>query len=810
MALLAVVTAAVSVAQIPTGSWKQFNVYGDVTAMKETKDAVYVVAAGSLHSYSKKGGDYKAFAPGSDLTDFTVKDIFTDPENGSVIVTFTNGNMNLINASGAVEMIPDIKDAQVAADKVVNDVKFYNGRIYVATSFGLVVFNEKTRRVMESGIYNRVVQAVEVTDQGIVLIVKALSGDSGHELWTGPVTTRIQKLENFKLYAKFDGLVKDIAQIDTEGKKFAVFRWNGPYRFTLKPDGSLGNDRITPGNIAGFIRSEGVVYFVNRDNNLCYYNSAGNVTIDGPVPAELTGNFICTKAGRASIWAADNTGVGEYSVAADGSVTVLREKHRSPSAMTFSDAVNIFPTSDKKGIFVMNIGYTNIHPLGSAMRADLPIHLNRIENGRPEEIKPKALTARHNNTQNAFKKDSTVYCAQFVAQSPAKPERLFIGTGLEGLYVIENGVEIAHFDDTNSPLNKADNYLCRVDAGMFDKDGNFWVVNLVLDTDDQANHKVLMMLPAAKANGDLSALRPEDWVEINTGKDFIGSESKMVITNSGKIVIAQPGDKEPLVCIDTNGTPANPADDRYVSITELYDQDNKGLSDYVWGAMALDHNGQVWLGLNEGIYVIPNVDNMFKPDFRVTRVKVPRKDGSNLADYLLSTEAVSSIAVDPANRKWVGTEVSGLFLVSASGDEILANYTTDNSPLPSNLITSVYCDPNSNSVYVATSNALVELSADASPAKPDYSQTFAYPNPVEPGYTGLVTITGLMDNSLVKIMDAGMHIVAQTQSEGGMATWDLCNLGGQRVGTGVYYVVASSTSGTQSAGGVVCKIMVVN
>ena len=88
----------------------------------------------------------------------------------------------------------------------------------------------------------------------------------------------------------------------------------------------------------------------------------------------------------------------------------------------------------------------------------------------------------------------------------------------------------------------------------------------------------------------------------------------------------------------------------------------------------------------------------------------------------------------------------------------------------------------------------------------------AYPNPVTSGYSGPITITGLMEDSLVKIMDSGMRLVYQTSSEGGMAVWDGCNIGGTRVRSGVYYVLASSSGqGVESsAGDVVAKILVVN
>jgi hypothetical protein len=146
--------------------------------------------------------------------------------------------------------------------------------------------------------------------------------------------------------------------------------------------------------------------------------------------------------------------------------------------------------------------------------------------------------------------------------------------------------------------------------------------------------------------------------------------------------------------------------------------------------------------------------------------------------------------------------------VSADGDEILEHFTTENSYLPSDAVLSVFCDPNSNDVYFGTSVGIVSYKGTASPAKADYSDVYAYPNPVRPEYTGWITVTGLMEDSLVKIADAAGNVFYQGKSEGGMVTWDGCNSSGERVKTGVYYVFASHTA-DESQMGVVTKILVV-
>lgn len=182
--------------------------------------------------------------------------------------------------------------------------------------------------------------------------------------------------------------------------------------------------------------------------------------------------------------------------------------------------------------------------------------------------------------------------------------------------------------------------------------------------------------------------------------------------------------------------------------------------------------------------------------------------GTGLADYLLEGSQINCIAVDGANRKWIGTNNSGLFLVSADGSQVLQQFTTDNSYLSSNTIYSVCCNPTNNSVYVVTPNDFLEYFSDTTPGAVDYSNVYVYPNPVRPDFTGMVTIVGLMDNSLVKIADSGGHVIKQLRSTGGMATWDCLGDNGERVSTGVYFVLASEKEGGTSHG-TVAKFVII-
>ena len=214
------------------------------------------------------------------------------------------------------------------------------------------------------------------------------------------------------------------------------------------------------------------------------------------------------------------------------------------------------------------------------------------------------------------------------------------------------------------------------------------------------------------------------------------------------------------------------------------------------------------MGSSDGGVVEFDPEKVFDDSFRLNRIKVPRNDGTNNADYLLSGVQVNSIAVDDLNRKWIGTNAAGLYLVSADGTEIIEQFNTSNSILPTNQILSVCCKPNSNTVFVGTSSGVLEYESSSVTPAPSYDDVLVYPNPVRPEYTGAISIKGLMDNSLVKISDASGNVITSLQSTGGITTWDGLNASGERVKSGVYFVLASENE-DESSSAIVAKFLVI-
>ena len=202
-------------------------------------------------------------------------------------------------------------------------------------------------------------------------------------------------------------------------------------------------------------------------------------------------------------------------------------------------------------------------------------------------------------------------------------------------------------------------------------------------------------------------------------------------------------------------------------------------------------------------------DDVLNDETMLTQVKVPRNDGTNYADYLLAGLNTTAIAVDAGGRKWFATNGNGVYLISADNMTQLQHFTTENSNLLSNVVMSLAINNKTGEVFFGTENGLCSYISDATETNENMTtdNVYAYPNPVTPDYTGLITIVGLAYNADVKILSANGALITEGRSNGGSFTWDGCNKSGQRVASGIYMVVTATSTGQK---GTVCKIAIVN
>ena len=384
-----------------------------------------------------------------------------------------------------------------------------------------------------------------------------------------------------------------------------------------------------------------------------------------------------------------------------------------------------------------------------------------------------------------------------VAVDPRNSNHVFVGART-GLYEFLSGKMVAFYNKDNSILQSAmddgrelGNDYVLVNGLAYDREGNLWVLN------NQTKKENLIRM---SKDGQMTSFSKAELMKDGVGLSGLSqmrldSRNLLWFCNDHWI---QPG----LFSYD-------PKNDKLNAYTRFINDDGSNVDITAVHCWAEDLDNNIWIGTTAGPLLLQRSQMNKQDSYRFVQVKVPRNDGTNLADYLLAGLEITAMAVDGGGRKWFGTKGNGVYLISADNMMQLKHFITTNSTLLSNNIQSISINHATGEVFFATDKGLCSYMSDATKAvdSPDDNSTYAYPNPVKPGYTGPITIVGLSLNVDVKIVTTNGVLVAEGTSNGGTFVWDGKDKNGKRVASGVYMVQSADENGDN---GTVCKVAVVN
>ena len=371
---------------------------------------------------------------------------------------------------------------------------------------------------------------------------------------------------------------------------------------------------------------------------------------------------------------------------------------------------------------------------------------------------------------------------------PLDPNHVFAGAK-SGLYEFQNGKFIKHYNSENSLItsfnNTSKNYQL-ITSVKFDTDGNLWMLN----SQSPSNQSLIEYTKDGK------------WVSHHKPELYnLGSLECLMQDSRGLLWFVNNHHELPSIyCYQASTDQLN----KYSSFVK---EDGATLSPVFVRYVTEDKNQDIWIGTNIGPLLLYKKDiTSDTPIF--TQVKVPRNDGTNYADYLLSGVDISCIAIDGSNRKWFGTNGNGIYVISNDCLTQIYHFTTNNSNLLSNNIEAIAINEQTGEVFAGTDKGLCSYMSDASSPNNEMTKdnVWAYPNPVKPDYTGLITITGLSFDADIKIVTTNGILVNQGRSNGGTYTWNGKDLKGQKVASGIYMVETATSDGSK---GTVCKIAIV-
>ncbi|MDX2130118.1 MAG: hypothetical protein SFU91_13875 [Chloroherpetonaceae bacterium] len=290
--------------------------------------------------------------------------------------------------------------------------------------------------------------------------------------------------------------------------------------------------------------------------------------------------------------------------------------------------------------------------------------------------------------------------------------------------------------------------------------------------------------------------------EIPTGANAFG----LFVTSDGrKWIILREGTEvgRGIAVFDDRRTLESLADDRWYQLTT---QPNfGGLPDSRINAIAEDLDGTVWLATDRGaasFFSSSDVGSISLSSFD----PYPRGTPSATTVFELRSEALTGVVVDAANRKWFSSP-NGIWVLSANGTSIEAQFTTANSPLLSNTVRSISYNSATGTFYFATDRGLSAFTTSAVRAASTIEALFVYPNPYRLPSASPLTIRGLAGNATVKILSFSGALVREIgATPAGAIQWDGKDQSGQWVASGIYLAVAVSADGKQGGVGKIAVI----
>lgn len=728
--------------------WRLHLSYSNPTELAATNQSIFAVANGSLFSVDRADGQIVYWNKATGLNGTGVAHIAYDHHSSRLIIAYENGHIDLLDEDGEVIQMPDISMKAGSIALTINDICVGKKQTYLAMPFGIIAIQPRKGEVSDT--YYIGSDAANVDVEHLVELGDTLYAFSYDRIYKASTKDNLVDYTFWKTEAlPFDQAQEAVVYHD----QIYVLAHNTLYRRTHS-----GWEKV---------RDEEIQWMNAHDGQLLVYTDNGlfRLTDDGTLSG-LNNLYRMNSAlySNGEYWIAE-TNYGLIRLGTQGDEYFHTEGPNSnfgycmyPSHGKIYSAIG-----GRWATQFLRYGRINIYD-GSSWRG--------IDEG-----------------QIGGKVGKPAIDIVSLAVDPNDEGHFFAATYGTGVYEFKNYEAVARYDSTNSTLRSVaygykNDYFTRTDGAMMDKEGNFWVLN-------------------ATATGSPLHVRTPNgqWKAISL---YSGGAQIQMTTPGGRILpdrrnsrykwlYDQRLDTRGVILYDDGGTPTSTHDDHCVKRNSWVDQNGNVLSPANIMCLEQDMYNRLWIGTEKGIILIPKEVDFFSSN-ACRRIIIPRNDGTGLGDYLLGDEQINCIAVDGGNRVWIGTANSGLYLIE--DDTItVAHFTENNSLLPANNVQSIAIMPNTGEVFVGTDRGIASYRSDASEAQEDMSGAYAFPNPVRPNYSGMISIAGLMENTVVNIVDEGGNLVCKTKSHGGTAVWDGKLPDGRRATPGVYTALCNANGG---------------
>lgn len=752
-----------ALSQQAVGTWNVYSSYRTATAitLDSKAQSMWIATTGGifnsdgttiLKSLNSLDGMYR-----SDSRTLTY-----DPDNHLLWIGYIDGTLQKYDISTELfTTYDDIRRNERFPSRRINDAGFFNNNLYLSTDFGIVVWDTSNEFVLES--YTRLADLSGGTsiinldfDSSSGYIVAATSS----AVLLGEFGSDLIIPSNWKKINDFDGLVTS-ASIYNDSLYISTSEHTYSYHLLTE---ELNINTVLSSGFTTKSESESIFFY--KTTTLTSFDgtnySTNTISNSGQINDILPYNN--------TIWLA-TINLSLYSYSND--ISLLP----AGPYLNFFDGLSI----DKNGILLS----------GSTSNP-----------GRKASSFQQTGFYLFNGTNwESFNKETNDYLKQYDIKSIHRT-KIFnsiyaMGSWGRGLIVMDAETkEIEHFNALNSDIGSVPeaNTFTVISDLDFDSKGNIWGVSFL-----STKSSLFMFDPITKTvtNYNKNNYMPGTYFAFTL---HIDSDDRLWIglitsNETGKgILVLEPG--KSLTSSD---------DDEYVLLTS--DIDNGFLPDEKITAITTDQKGEVWVGTARGLvrYLFP--DFVIKGNTNERRAEYLRSVNND--SILYRDLSVTSLAVNSANQKWVGTSNDGLLLLDENGNRTLRYFTSTNSPLTSNTIKSVAVSPNNGYVYIATENELLTYVDIPKIAVNKMKKLTVYPNPFSysnPKHT-LAIIDGLVEKTTVRIVTTDGFLVDEIPAKSGRTSWKPSYSDNTRLSSGVYIVVAVDENGEQKGYG---KLAIIN
>jgi len=752
-------------AQTREGAWTDYLSYRSAIAVVHQGTQVFTATDQGVFEYDENGGGIRTYSKVNGLSDFDLSAIGWSEAAGGLLIGYASGNLDVL-VDGSVSNYADIKrSASVFGSKRINDFVSWGDTALIATDFGIVVFDVRLGLFRDTWL-----------------------------LGTGGTQLKINAID-----------------LDKPGNRLVVATPMGLLSAPL--DGALRNPNswtLLPGSPVRAVTQLG-----RNGDCLVYSVATSNPNLD---------SLYCLQAGVRSAMPDPNSGKVYEIETVLGGIEIVTTFHATVYGPSFQRLANIAPDGgalnalqpramsfnlEKERYYIADAGLGMarvvdrvfgefISPTGPAVNdayslvhegSELYVAAGTLNDAGQSAFNNKGVMIRKDLGQwvqyDGFALGD-VRDVLSVAPDPSDADRFYAACWGRGLVEFDNGVVAERYTQANTggaigPVGNPADSIYYIGSVAFDSDRDLWCTTALTDRS----------LAVRRKNGS--------WQSFSLGSTAgtTRAAQRLMIRSNDQIWVQVQSNGLVVFEETENGS-------RFKALNAT--AGSGGLPNTLVFGMAEDADGEVWVVTETGLGVFYAPDNIFEngANFDAQSILVETEEG--IVERLFDGQPLLSIAVDGANKKWIGTRGNGVFYLSADGTEEIYHFTASNSPLLSDNVRSISIDPNTGEVFFATDRGLVSFLGSATEGSEVFGTLEVFPNPVRPGYTGPIRIRGLVTNAQVKITDLNGGLVFETRAEGGQAEWMGTDFSNRLVRTGVYLVYLTNDDGSQTAVGKVAIV----